>query len=191
MIGDCGDSKVGDEEYFDKLNDLVQDDYVISSLYHYLLEEVKFTIKNFQIERPKTEEYKLIQAVNLPNYIKFFLHQGKPSTKLGFKFRKERDGDNDIYLIEKTKLYTSYVRYCEIYKRTPIPFDIFYHKLKEETKCEEVIQKKLHKIRIIEKDYLKWGEKYKKLEKKARIVDDNEYDDPFIPDSDDDDDEKK
>lgn len=181
----CGDSKIGDKEYFDNLNNLVQDDYVVSSLYHYLLEEVKITIKNFQIERPKTEEYKLIQAVNLPNYIKFFLHQGNPSTEFGFIFRKERGGDNNIYLVEKTNLYSKYVRYCEMYKRTPIPFDIFYHKLKEETKCEEVIQKKINKIRIIEKDYLKWGEKYKKLEKTARVVEDNEYDDAFITDDDD------
>jgi len=178
----CSDSKVGDKDYFDKLNDLVQDNYVISSLYHYLLEEVNITIKNFQIERPKTEEYKSIQAVNIPNYIKFFLHQGNPLTEFGFKFRKERGGDNNIYLIEKTELYTKYVRYCEMYKRTPIPFDIFYHKLKEETKCEEVIQKKQRKIRIIEKDYLKWGEKYKKLEKTARVVEDNEYEDQFIDD---------
>lgn len=178
----CSDSKVGDKDYFDKLNDLVQDNYVISSLYHYLLEEVNITIKNFQIERPKTEEYKSIQAVNIPNYIKFFLHQGNPLTEFGFKFRKERGGDNNIYLIAKTELYTNYTRYCEVYKRTPIPFDIFYHKLKEETKCEEVIQKKINKIRIIEKDYLKWGEKYINLEKKARVVEDNEYEDQFIDD---------
>ena len=178
----CSDSKVGDKDYFDKLNDLVQDNYVISSLYHYLLEEVNITIKNFQIERPKTEEYKSIQAVNIPNYIKFFLHQGNPLTEFGFKFRKERGGDNNIYLIEKTELYTKYVRYCEMYKRTPIPFDIFYHKLKEETKCEEVIQKQKKKIRVIEKDYLKWGEKYINLEKKARVVEDNEYEDQFIDD---------
>ena len=178
----CSDSKVGDKNYFDKLNDLVQDNYVISSLYHYLLEEVNITIKNFQIERPKTEEYKSIQAVNIPNYIKFFLHQGNPLTEFGFKFRKERGGDNNIYLIEKTELYTKYVRYCEMYKRTPIPFDIFYHKLKEETKCEEVIQKQKKKIRVIEKDYLKWGEKYINLEKKARVVEDNEYEDQFIDD---------
>ena len=170
------------KNYFDKLNDLVQDNYVISSLYHYLLEEVNITIKNFQIERPKTEEYKSIQAVNIPNYIKFFLHQGNPLTEFGFKFRKERGGDNNIYLIEKTELYTKYVRYCEMYKRTPIPFDIFYHKLKEETKCEEVIQKQKKKIRVIEKDYLKWGEKYINLEKKARVVEDNEYEDQFIDD---------
>lgn len=180
----CGDSMIGNTEYFDNLNNLVQDDYVISSLYHYLLEEVNITIKNFQIERPKTEEYKLIQAVNLPNYIKFFLHQGNPSTQLGFKFRKERGGDNNIYLIKKTELYTKYVRYCEMYKRTPIPFDIFYHKLKEETKCEEVIQKKERKIRIVEKEYLEWGVKYKKLEKSARVVADNEYDDQYITDDD-------
>jgi hypothetical protein len=180
----CGDSMIGNTEYFNKLNDLVQDDYVISSLYHYLLEEVNITIKNFQIERPKTEEYKLIQVVNLPNYIKFFLHQGNPSTEDGFKFRKERGGENNIYLIKKTKLYAEYVRYCEMYKRTPIPYDIFYHKLKEETKCEEVQQKGVLKIRIIEKDYLKWGEKYKKLEKTARVVEENEYADPYITDDD-------
>jgi len=178
----CCDSMVGNTEYFNNLNNLVQDDYVISSLYHYLLEEVNITIKNFQIERPKTEEYKSIQVVNIANYIKFFLHQGNPSTEFGFKFRKERGGDNNIYLIEKTELYNKYVRYCEMYKRTPIPFDIFYHKLKEETKCEEVIQKQKRKIRIIEKDYLKWGEKYINLEKTARVVEDNEYEDQFIDD---------
>ena len=103
---------------------------------------------------------------------------------MGFKFRKERGGDNNIYLIKKTELYTKYVRYCEMYKRTPIPFDIFYHKLKEETKCEEVIQKKERKIRIVEKEYLEWGVKYKKLEKSARVVADNEYDDQYITDDD-------
>lgn len=180
----CGDSMIGNKEYFNKLNDLVQDDYVISSLYHYLLEEVNITIKNFQIERPKTEEYKLIQAVNLPNYIKFFLHQGNSSTQFGFIFRKERGGDNNIYLIRKTELYTNYVRYCEMYKRTPIPYDIFYHKLKEETKCEEVQQKGVLKIRIIEKDYLKWGEKYKKLEKTARVIEGNGYAIPLPEDDD-------
>jgi len=53
VLFECSMEKKGNTEYFNTLGGSCEDDMAISSFYHYLLEEVDITIKNFQKDRPK------------------------------------------------------------------------------------------------------------------------------------------
>ena len=71
----CNPCYVGNVEYFTKLSDCFNDDKVMSSLYHYLKEEVKITITNFQTSRPITKEYEVKKRMNNKNYIHNLLNK--------------------------------------------------------------------------------------------------------------------
>jgi hypothetical protein len=65
------DRHVGNVEYFNKLAECCNNDIIISSFYHYLKEEIKITITNFQKTRPITKEYEAIKRMNAPNILNF------------------------------------------------------------------------------------------------------------------------
>jgi hypothetical protein len=94
-----------------------------SSLYHYLKEEVKITITNFQTSRPKTEEYNEIKKRNLSNVIKFLCDKYE-----AFHWRKSRNEfliDKDISVTKKADMYSSYKYYCEQNKYTAYNYSSF------------------------------------------------------------------
>ena len=64
---ECNNNYIGNIEYFNNLANICTNEEAISSFYHYLLEEVKITITDFQKSRPITTEYKRIQKLNINN----------------------------------------------------------------------------------------------------------------------------
>jgi hypothetical protein len=109
---------IGNEAYFNQLFESIEHHDFESSLYHYLLEEVEITIKNFQIERPITKEYNQIRVRNLPNVIKFFL-------QYNITFKKCRGKDEKIRFIPANELYKKYKEYCDDNKFSPTNSDAF------------------------------------------------------------------
>jgi hypothetical protein len=102
----CNPCYVGNVEYFKILGDCFNNDKVISSFYHYLKEEVKINITNFQVSRPITKEYQAIKRLNNPNYIKFLIDYAP-----FIKYRCYKNIDNHV--IKCSKLYEEYVKWCE------------------------------------------------------------------------------
>lgn len=122
---DCSNKYVGNEEYFDNLLTILENDENISALYHYLKEEVKITITNFQKKRPITKGYKRLQVLNLPSYVRWCKDyvDEKP-------FRKYKEA---IVLVEKkTGVYSNYKEWCEKNKYTALKRDTFFHHLEED-----------------------------------------------------------
>ena len=156
---ECSNEKINNKEYFEKLYDVCMTDEAVSSLYYYLLEEVKITIMNFQKDRPITKEYKKIQAVNIPNPFKFLI-----SLENTLKFRKVKNSDEKVVLFTKKELYEKYKDYCEEQKKQPFPHDTFYYKILNDTGFKIVKQEGYQKIRIIKTVYEDWIKKYKDLE---------------------------
>jgi hypothetical protein len=122
---DCSNTYVGNEEYFDKLLTILENDENISAFYHYLKEKVNITITNFQKKRPITRGYKRLQVLNLPSYIRWCKDyvDEKP-------FRKYKEA---IVLVEKkTAIYTDYKIWCEKNKYSALKRDTFFHHLEED-----------------------------------------------------------
>jgi hypothetical protein len=108
----CSSCYIGNVEYFKILGDCFNDDKIISSLYHYLLEEVEINITDFQVSRPITQEYKAIQRLNTPNYIKFLIDYTP-----NIKYRCYKNIESGV--IKGYKLYEEYIKWCERCRFTP------------------------------------------------------------------------
>lgn len=148
---------VGNEEYFNNLIDICNTDEFASALYHYLLEEIDITIKNFQKTRPITKEYNKIKIRNLPNVIKFLT-----SGDLVLTYRKARGKDEYIDCITQKNIYEKYKMFCEKFKYTPYNLDGFNAQLlKKDNGISEVINRGVRGSFRFNKDvYEKWLSKF-------------------------------
>ena len=155
---ECSMEKKGNTEYFNTLGGLCEDDMAISSFYHYLLEEVDITIKNFQKDRPITEEYKKVQQLHIPNCVSYMITR---NDTLQWKIYKGRS----VCLLKTSDLYKSCKIYCEDCKITPYSkknfiFDIVCGR--------SGILKCTHGgyecIRLLKPEYEAWIGEYKSLE---------------------------
>jgi len=155
---ECSMEKKGNAEYFERLGDLCENDEAISSFYHYLLEEVKITIKNFQKDRPITEEYKKVQQLHIPNCVSYMIDIGDT---LNWKNYNERT----VCLLKINDLYRNYKTYCESCKITPYSKKNFIFDIV----CERsgILKCIFHGhecIRLLKPKYEAWIEQYKSLE---------------------------
>lgn len=122
---DCSNKYVGNEQYFDKLLTILENDENISAFYHYLKEKVNITITNFQKKRPITKGYKRLQVLNLPSYIRWCKDYVDETP---FRTYKEVV----ILVKKKTDVYNDYKAWCERNKYTALKRDTFFHHLEEE-----------------------------------------------------------
>jgi len=177
---ECSMEKKGNTEYFNKLGELCEDDKAISSFYHYLLEEVEITIKNFQKDRPITEEYKKVQQLHIPNCVSYMINI---NDTLNWKLYKGKS----ISILKITDLYKKYKTYCEdckitSYSKKNFLFDIVCGR--------SGILKCTHDgydcIRLLKPEYEAWIAEYTSLECE---VDEENYDGIEFLCADDDDEE--
>jgi len=155
---ECSMEKKGNTEYFNTLGGLCEDDMAISSFYHYLLEEVDITIKNFQKDRPITDEYKKVQQLHIPNCVSYMITR---NDALQWKIYKERS----VCLLKISDLYKSYKTYCEDCKITPYSKKNFIFDIV----CERsgILKCTYHGyecIRLLKPEYEAWIGEYKGLE---------------------------
>ena len=102
---ECDNNYIGNVEYFNKLARVCMDEEAISSFYHYLKEEVKITITDFQKSRPITLEYKRIQKLNINNVYKFLSDYNE------IIYKNYKGVSSSV--IQKGFLYTKYKLWCE------------------------------------------------------------------------------
>jgi len=167
VLFNCSMVKKGDTEYFNRLGALCENDVAISSFYHYLLEEVKITITNFQKDRPITEEYKKVQLLHVPNCICFMI---SIKNTLDWKLYNHRE----ICLLRQHSLYLDYKRYCEGCKITPYSKKNFYFDIVCGTNgIMKATKDGCEAIRLEKTQYEEWIRKYTILECE---IDEENYD---------------
>lgn len=155
---ECSMEKKGNAEYFNVLGALCENDDAISSFYHYLLEEVDITIKNFQKDRPITEEYKKVQQLHIPNCVSYMIDIGDT---LNWHPYNERT----VCLLKTSDLYRNYKTYCESCKITPYSKKNFIFDIV----CERsgIMKCTYHGrecVRLLKPEYDAWIGSYKDLE---------------------------
>lgn len=135
----CNNEYVGNEDYFTPLVNDLEDDVVLSALYHYLIDEVKCASDfDFQKTRPKTSLYKKLQRVNLPNPIKYLLN-----IKEGLEYIKYR---GETYAkIKCNHLYDKYKDWCLKYKYEVFNLENFETKVIDDDKNGIKKCKDIHK----------------------------------------------
>jgi hypothetical protein len=122
----CNSQYVGNEQYFNDLFKDLKDDEVLSSLYHYLIEERKCPDNfDFQLTRPKTTLYKKLQQINLPNPITF-LTSYKP------KYRKY--ADKTYTTVKCAAIYEDYKSWCAKFKYEVHTYTQFECKITDDSK---------------------------------------------------------
>lgn len=176
---DCNNKYIGDEEYFDKLIAILEDDKNISSLYHYFKEEVKITITNFQKKRPITKGYKRIQVLNLPSYVRWCKdYYGK------LIFKKYKGVETSVH--KQKIVYDDYKSWCERCKYTALKRDTFFHHLEdEETGITCCKFDGYDSYRFSKEKVLAWLEKQGVMKQEGEVeeISKEEYGD-FVEDSD-------
>lgn len=154
---ECNNEKVGDEEYFNKLAEILEDDKCISALYHYFKEEVKITIQNFQKTRPITEAYKRIQKLNLPSYVRWLLDYHQEGNIIFKKYKGELN-----CVIYKNLMFKEYMEWCEKFKYTSTKRDnLFHHLTNKETGISECLRDNKPAFKINKELFEKWLNTYK------------------------------
>jgi virulence-associated protein VapD len=170
----CNHQFVGNKEYFRKLASCFDNDEDISSLYHYLKEEVEITITDFQITRPITKEYEAIKRLNTPNYIKFLIDYF--SEKENLNFRKYRGVNSQVMRV--TCLYSEYKRWCENTTFKPYNKSVLEEKLKEkETGIVGCTYDGYPSFRFIESDFNKWLDKFRVKAEDIEVISNEDFDD--------------
>jgi hypothetical protein len=167
----CNNLYVGNEQYFTNLaNDLKNDD-CLSSLYHYLIEEVKCPDNfDFQLTRPRTSLYKKLQLINLPNAITYLLNIVNDKEIL--KYRKYK---GETYTtIKCSYLYQLYKEWTSKYKYEAFTFQNFENKIIEDnkygiTKCKN--RDKCYVFKFIKDTFENAMTKYNNLED-LEVIDD-------------------
>lgn len=169
---ECSNEKVGDEEYFNKLCSLCENEEVVSSFYHYLCEEVEITVTNFQKTRPITDEYKRIQKLNVSNPIRFMM-----SIKDDFVWKSYK---GRVLSIKKTKdLYSLYKNFCETTNVKAFNKEAFFYKIiNEDSKIQKCVSHGYECVRIMKDEYINWFNTFEYLDKNEEI----ERIDDFIED---------
>jgi hypothetical protein len=174
---DCSSKYIGNEAYFDKLGDILENDENISSLYHYLKEEVKITITNFQKNRPITKGYKRLQVLNLPSYVRWIKDYANEII-----YKKYKGVETSVN--KKTSVYSDYKVWCERNKYTALKRDTFFHYLEEEgTGIKSCIKDGCECYRFNKEEVDKWVQKNGLNDKEGVEVIDASYSD-FAEDSD-------
>lgn len=178
----CNNEYCGNMDYFNPLIDDVKDEKVLSSLYHYLIEEINCPDDyDFQKTRPKTAIYKKLQKMNLPNPITYI--SSIVNNKEILKYRKYK---NEVYTtIKCVDLYEKYKCWCAKFKYEQFTYSQFEAKLTDDNKygiITHIDRNKCKVFKIIKLDFETQMEKINNLEDLEMI------DDGFIDDDDDDDD---
>ena len=170
----CNPEFVGNTEYFTKLASCLKTDEDISSLYHYLKEEVQITITNFQITRPITKEYEAIKRLNTPNYTKFLIDYF--SEKENVDFHKYKGVNSQV--IKSTDLYREYKRWCENTTFKPFNKSVLEERLKEkDTGIVECTYDGYRSFRFIEVDFNKWLDKFRVKASDIEAISKEDFDD--------------
>lgn len=150
---DCSDAFIGNEEYFDTLGEVLQNDENISAFYHYLKNEVQITISNFQKNRPITSGYLRTQQLNLPTYIRWC-----KDYVMEKQFRKYKD--IMVYVGKKKIIYENYKNWCETNKYTALKRDTFMHHIEDkETGIKKCISDGCECLRFNEVEVNAWLDK--------------------------------
>jgi hypothetical protein len=173
VLLDVSMAKKGDEEYFNKLLEIYNNDLAISALYHYLLEEVKITIKNFQKERPITEEYKKTQSLFIPNYMLFII-------SIADTLEWKNYNKKEICLLRSKELYHKYKLYCDECKITPSSkknfiFDIVC----DRSSIAKCTSKGYECVRLYKPEFENWIGEYKSLETEMDLENYDDYEFPI------------
>ena len=168
----CNSCYIGNVEYFKILGDCLNDDKVISSFYHYLLEEVKITIVDFQVSRPITKEYKAIQRINTPNYIKFLID---------YTFNKDFEDKYINYknvisvIIKTTELYRDYKEWCDKCRFTPFNKSQFEERITDINGIIKCIYDGYKCFRFIKTEINNYLNKHKEREEDIEVISDEFY----------------
>jgi len=158
VLLDVSMARKGDELYFNRLAEIYNNDLAISALYHYLLEEVKITIKNFQKERPITEEYKKVQLLYIPNIVSFAI-------SFADTLEWRNYNGKDLILLKVGDLYKKYKIFCDECRFSPLSkknflFDIVC----DRSSIVKCTHGGYECIRILKPEFQKWIGEYKSLE---------------------------
>jgi hypothetical protein len=171
----CNNEYVGNEEYFTSLCNDLKDDCILSSFYHYLIEEINCPGDyDFQLTRPKTSIYKKLQQINLPNPITYLMSIKDDKEILNYRKYK-----GEIYTtIKCADLYVLYKEWATRFKYEPFTYQNFECKIIEDnkygiTKCIDRQNFKVFKINKVEFEHN--IAKYDKLEDLDIIDDDGEF----------------
>ena len=147
----CNNENVGNEEYFTSLCNDLKDDCILSSLYHYLIEEINCPGDyDFQLTRPKTTIYKKLQQINLPNPITYLISIKDDKELLIYRKYK-----GEIYTtIKCVDLYVLYKEWATRFKYEPFTYQNFECKIIEDnkygiTKCIDRTHSKVFKFNKI------------------------------------------
>jgi hypothetical protein len=146
----------------------------MSSLYHYLKEEVQVTITNFQTSRPITKEYEAIKRMNTPNYIKFLI-DFTTDGDTEFKYRKYKGVSSAV--IKKSECYNKYSNWCERTK-----FKAFNKSQFDERLCEastgiiECIYDGSKSFRFNQVEFSQWLSKFMKKDEDIEIIGEEDMD---------------
>ena len=171
----CNSCYVGNVEYFNKLADCCNDDLIISSFYHYLKEEIKITISNFQKTRPITKEYQAIKRMNTHNYIKFLIDLEMDEIRK-LEYRKYK---GELTAIRKiTEFYNSYLKWCESYKYTPFNKSQFEERLTaDNTGIIKCIYEGNKCLRFNQLKYNEFLSNHQEKPEEIEIISNNNFDD--------------
>lgn len=174
---ECNNEKVGDEDYFNKLAQVLENDNCISAFYHYLKEEVKITIQNFQKSRPITDAYKRIQKLNMPSYVRW-LQDYQENGNIIFKIY-----NSELNCVKlQSEFYKDYIKWCDEFKYIPSKRDTLFHNLtNKETGIIECYKKHTLAFRINKEKFEIWMNTYKNnfknieemIEDKIQYIDDD------------------
>ena len=169
----CSNKYIGNVEYFNILLDCVNDDKIISSFYHYLKEEVKITISNFQKSRPITKEYQALKRLNTPNYIKFLIDVEDNND---FDYRKYKGEQTAIYKV--SGLYNNYKLWCENSKFSPYNKSQFEERLlNEETGIIKCVYEGNKCYRINKNKFIDYINKHKGNNEELEEIQNNNFED--------------
>ena len=149
---ECNNEFIGNEKYFNDLAEILEDDKNISAFYHYLKNEVKITISNFQKNRPITSGYLRTQQLNLPSYVKWCKDLVKDKDT---KFKKYNDVM--VYISKKKNVYDSYKLWCDTNKYIALKRDTFLHYLEDkDTGITKIIHNGYESFRFNQLEVNKW-----------------------------------
>jgi hypothetical protein len=167
----CNNQYVGNEQYFTNLANDLKNDECLSSLYHYLIEEVKCPDNfDFQLTRPRTSLYKKLQLINLPNPITYLLNIVNDKELL--RYRKYK---GETYTTFRCSyLYQLYKEWTSKYKYEAFTFQNFENKIIEDnkygiTKCKD--KDKCYVFKFIKDTFETAMTKYNNLED-LEVIDD-------------------
>lgn len=126
----CNNEFCGNKDYFKLLSDDLNNYKIMSSLYHYLVEEINCPDDfDFQDTRPHTSIYKKLQQINLPNPITFLCSILNDYELLVYRKYKE-----EYATVKCSELYDHYKCWCAKFKYETYTYQQFETKITEDNK---------------------------------------------------------